>query len=280
MPPTPGYLSPSCLGKVLEDIQTRGMRASDQHTAGWAEQQTAGPARSTPESSAPEATRVGQAEARGCGQRERAQCKEEAQRTLNMAQHRLITGSDTLGTRDLQGPTSHNSAFQLASTWHTVKLHSYFLFSFSLHTKFDTLIGCFNLKNSSEGLISPWQPGSPSKRKPSAQPCYLFWLTRHGAEKCGTLSGEDSCPPSEKGGVQPCPPGRPALLLSKACSFHVNKPTAFRPRAAHIFFANTYCDPQAVCTLTMAQRQNQTGIKWLPQGSHPRRPDPGSVLAL
>ena len=60
MPPTPGYLSPSCLGKVLEDIQTRGMRASDQHTAGWAEQQTAGPARSTPESSAPEATRVGQ----------------------------------------------------------------------------------------------------------------------------------------------------------------------------------------------------------------------------
>lgn len=122
------------------------------------------------------------------GRQKGARHEEEAQRTLNKARPRLIRGSDTsglTGTRDLQGPTCHNSAFQLASTWHTAKLHSYF--SFSLHTKFDILIGCFNLKNSSEGLISPWQPGSPSKRKPSAQHRCLFRLTWHRAEEVWDL---------------------------------------------------------------------------------------------
>lgn len=55
--------------------------------------------------------------------------------------------------------------------------------------------------------------------------------------------------------MQPRPPGRPALLLSIACSFHISKPTASRPRAAHIFSANTYYGPRAVCTLTVIQKQ-------------------------
>lgn len=124
----------------------------------------------------------------GCGQTERGPVQgggpedsEHGPAQADQGLRHLRVNGDT----GPQGLMCHNSAFQLASTWHTVKLHSYF--SFSLHTKFDILIGCFNLKNSSEGLISPWQPGSPRKRKPSAQHRRLFRLTQHRAEEVRDL---------------------------------------------------------------------------------------------
>lgn len=50
------------------------------------------------------------------------------------------------GTEDIYNLLCHNYAYQLKFTWHFVKQHSYFLVSFSLHTKFDILIRCFNIK--------------------------------------------------------------------------------------------------------------------------------------
>lgn len=42
-PPDPGLLVTQLLGEGAGRLQKRGMRASDQHMAGWAEQQPAGP---------------------------------------------------------------------------------------------------------------------------------------------------------------------------------------------------------------------------------------------